>query len=244
MRNAAVIAVREFCGYFATPLAYVFLAVFLAANGAFGFFLGGFFDRGRADLSPFFNFHPWLFLLLIPAVSMRLWAEERKTGTIEFLMTLPVSTLEAVVGKFAAAWAFTALALALTAPMWFSVHALGAPDDGVVAASYLASFLTAGAFLAIGCCLSAAARNQVTAFILTAAAAFIFTMSGSDLVLSALRPWAPDWAVETVRAMGVLGHYERMLKGLIDVRSLIYFISLTVVWLAAAVLVVDMKKAD
>jgi len=244
MANILIIAERELRGYFATPLAYVFLVIFLVANGAFGFFLGGFFDNGQANLTPFFSFHPWLYLLLIPAISMRLWAEERKSGTIELLMTLPISTIEAVLGKFFAAWLFAGVALVLTAPMWLTVNYLGDPDNGVILAGYVASFLTAGAFLAIGGCLSAATRNQVIAFILTAAVAFLFTMGGSELVLSTVQPWAPTWVVEAVRAFGVLEHYERMMKGVIDLRSLVYFTSLIVVWLMASAVVIGVKKAD
>lgn len=244
MRNIVIIAGRELRGYFATPLAYVFLVIFLAASGAFAFFLGDFFGRGRADLSAFFTFHPWLFLILIPAVSMRLWAEERKSGTIELLMTLPISVGEAVLGKFFAAWLFTAVALALTAPMWITVSVLGDPDHGMIIAGYGASLLTAGAFLAIGSCLSALTRNQVIAFVLTAAVAFVFTMSGSEIVLAAVQSWAPDWAVEAVRNFGVLGHFERMMRGVIEAESLVYFASMIVVWLIAATVVVDAGKAD
>jgi ABC-2 type transport system permease protein len=175
---------------------------------------------------------------------MRLWAEERKTGTIELLMTLPISVVEAVLGKFLAAWAFVAAALALTAPMWVTVAYLGDPDHGAVGAGYLASFLSAGAVLAIGSCLSAATRNQVVAFILTAAVGFLFTMSGSEIVLSAVQPWAPDWLVETVRGVSILGHFERMMRGVIEVSALIYFASMIVIWLTAAVVVVDAGKAE
>ena len=173
--------------YFATPVAYVFIVIFLLLAGSFTFFLGGFYERGQADLSPFFSFHPWLYLFLVPALSMRLWAEERKSGSVELLMTLPVTLLQAVLGKFLAAWAFTGIALALTFPMWLSVNYLGDPDNGAILAAYLGSLLMAGAFLAIGACISATTRNQVVAFILTVVVCFGFLLSGFPLVLELFR---------------------------------------------------------
>ena len=151
---------RELAGYFATPVAYVFIVVFLFLTGIFTFYMGSFFERGQADLQPFFSFHPWLYLFLIPAVSMRLWAEERKSGTIELLMTLPISVTQAVIGKFLAAWAFAAVALLLTFPIWITVNYLGEPDNGTILAGYLGSLLMAGSYLAIGSCISAVTRNQ------------------------------------------------------------------------------------
>ncbi|MBI2978402.1 MAG: ABC transporter permease, partial [Rhodospirillales bacterium] len=198
MRNIAVIAKREIASYFATPLAYIFIVIFLALTGAFAFYVGGFFIREQADLEPFFVYHPWLYLMLIPAVAMRLWAEERKTGTIEVLMTLPVTTTEAVLGKYLAAWAFAGIALALTFPMWITVNVLGDPDNGVITASYIGSFLMAGAFLAIGSCISSLTKNQVIAFIVAATVCFLFTLSGLELVLNFSRAWAPELLVRTV----------------------------------------------
>src|SRR5579885_2886112 len=179
MRSTWVIFRRELASYFATPLAYVFIVIFLALAGALAFFLGNFFDRGQADLQSFFAFHPWLYLILIPAIAMRLWAEERKTGTIELFLTLPISITEAVLGKFLAAWAFTGIALVLTFPIWITVNVLGNPDNGVIFASYIGSFLMAGGYLAIGSCISAATKSQVIAFVVAAALCFIFTVSGS-----------------------------------------------------------------
>src|SRR5690606_27349967 len=161
---------------FATPLAFVFIVIFLLLAGVFAFYLGGFYERGQADLAPFFTYHPWLYLFLIPALSMRLWAEERKSGSIELLMTLPVTVWQAVVGKFLAAWAFTTVALALTFPVWITVNYLGDPDNGVILAGYLGSLLMAGGFLAIGSCISAANRNQVVAFIITVVICFLFLL--------------------------------------------------------------------
>jgi ABC-2 type transport system permease protein len=243
MRNISIIAKRELKGYFATPVAYVFIVIFLAMTGAFTFFIGNFFDRGRADLDAFFQFHPWLYLLLIPAISMRLWAEERKSGTIELLMTLPVTTTSAVLGKFLAAWAFAAIALLLTFPMWITVNVLGNPDNGVIVASYIGSWLMAGAFLAIGSCVSAITKNQVIAFIIAATVCFLFTMSGLELVLNFFRLWAPDLLVETIASMSFLTHFRAVMNGVIDIRDLIFFTSLITFWLFANVVIVDLKKS-
>ena len=178
MRNVGVIMRRELGSYFATPLAYVFILIFLVLANAFTFYLGGFFERGQADLAPFFNFHPWLYLFLIPALAMRLWAEERKTGSIELLLTQPITLWEAVLGKFIAAWIFAALALALTFPIWITVNYLGTPDNGAILAGYVGSLLLAGGFLAIGSCMSALTRNQVIAFILGVVVCFVFLLAG------------------------------------------------------------------
>jgi ABC-2 type transport system permease protein len=242
MRSVAVVARRELSGYFATPVAYVFIVIFLALSAALTFYVGGFFERRQASLETFFTFHPWLYLFLIPAVAMRLWAEERKTGTIELLMTMPISTTAAVLGKFIAAWAFVALALALTAPMWVTVNVLGEPDNGVVLASYLGSLLMAGAFLAIGSCMSAVTRNQVIAFILGATVCFLFTMSGVELVLEGARAVAPDFLVETVAGLSFLSHFSAITKGVIDGRDIVFFVSMIVFWLFATVVVVDVNR--
>lgn len=244
MRNIMVIAKRELGSYFGTPLAYVFIVIFLALTGALTFYLGGFLYTGQADLHPFFVYHPWLYLLLVPAVAMRLWAEERKTGTIENLMTLPVSTYEAVLGKFLAAWVFCGIALALTFPIWITVNVLGDPDNGVVVASYFGSFLMAGAFLAIGSCMSATTKNQVIAFVIAATACFLFTMSGLDLVLNFFRGWAPDWLVDTIASLSFLTHFNAVTQGLIQARDLIFFVSLIAFWLFANVVIVDLKRAS
>src|SRR5919198_4059386 len=181
MRNVYFIFKRELAGYFATPVAYVFLVIFLALSGAFTFFVGNFFERGQADLQSFFTFHPWLYIVLIPALAMRLWAEERRSGTIELFLTLPIRMTEAVLGKFLAAWCFAGIALALTFPFWVTVNFLGRPDNGVILASYIGSWLMAGAMLAVGGCISAMTKNQVIAFVVTAAVVFVFTVAGSPI---------------------------------------------------------------
>ncbi|MCC5860463.1 MAG: ABC transporter permease subunit [Gammaproteobacteria bacterium] len=244
MSAMTVVLRRELAGYFATPVAYVFLVIFLVLSATFAFYLGGFFERAQADLAAFFSFHPWLYLFLVPALSMRLWAEERKSGTIELLMTLPVTLWQAVLGKFLAAWAFTALALALTFPMWLTVNYLGEPDNGAILTAYLGSLLMAGGFLAIGACISAATRNQIIAFILTVVACFGFLLAGFPLVLDLFAGWAPDALVEAVAALSFLTHYNALSRGVIEVRDLVFFALVIGVFLYANTIVLDMKKAS
>src|SRR5690242_16869929 len=191
MRNVLTIFRRELAAYFATPLAYVFIVIFLVMAGILTFFVGNFFERGQADLQPVFTFHPWLYVVLIPALSMRLWAEERRSGTIELFLTLPISMTQAVLGKFLASWAFAGIALALTFPFWITVNYLGNPDNGVILASYIGSFLMAGGYLAIGACISAATSNQVIAFIVSVVVCFLFTVSGAPIVIDFFQAWAP-----------------------------------------------------
>ncbi len=243
MTNGWIIFRRELAAYFITPMAFVFITIFVALTGSFTFYIGRFFDRGQATLEAFFSFHPWLYLILIPAISMRLWADERKTGSIEQLLTLPITTLEAVVGKFFAAWFFTGVALFLTFPLWLTVIYLGDPDNGVIAISYLGSFLMAGSFLAIGSCMSALTRNQVIAFILASTVCFVFTMSGIDLVLDFFRVWAPDFIVRAMAASSFLVRFESLMRGVLNLSDIVFFVSLTTLWLFGTVVAVDMKKA-
>jgi|TARA_Y100000310_G_scaffold100587_1_gene98433 ABC-2 type transport system permease protein len=244
MHNIGVIFRRELASYFSTPLAYVFIVIFLALAGTFTFYIGSFFARGQADLESFFYFHPWLYLFLIPAVAMRLWAEERKTGTIELLMTLPVTVAQAVIGKFLAAWFFIFIALGLTFPIWITVNYLGNPDNGVIFASYFGSLLMAGAFLAIGSCVSGATKNQVIAFIMAAAVSFLFLMSGLDLVVDFFRGWLPGFLVDAIASMSFLNHFTAITRGVIDLRDLIFFGSLIALSLFVNVMLIDLKKAE
>ena len=234
---------RELGSYFATPVAYVFIVIFLLLAGAFTFYLGNFYERGQADLTPFFTFHPWLYLFLIPAISMRLWAEERKSGSIELLLTLPVTMVQAVVAKFLAAWMFAGIALLLTFPIWISVNYLGSPDNGVILAAYLGSFLMAGGFLAIGTCISAMTRNQVIAFIITVTVCFIFLLAGFPLVLDFFRGWLPQWLVDVVASLSFMSNFEAISKGVLDLRNVLYFILVILFWLYASAVVIDAKKA-
>ncbi len=244
MSHVATITKRELAGYFATPVAYVFILIFLLLASAFTFYLGGFYERGQADLAPFFNFHPWLYLFLIPAISMRLWAEERKSGSVELLLTQPVTLWQAVLGKFFAAWAFTALALALTFPVWITVNYLGSPDNGVILAAYIGSLLMAGAFLAIGSCMSALTRNQVVAFILAVVVCFAFLLAGFPLVLDAFRAWAPQPLIDAIASLSFLTHFESIAKGVLDARDLLYFALTMAFFLIATAIVLDVRKSE
>ena len=244
MHHTVTIAKRELAGYFATPVAYVFILIFLLLASAFTFYLGGFYERGQADLAPFFNFHPWLYLFLIPAISMRLWAEERKSGSVELLLTQPVTLWQAVLGKFFAAWAFTALALALTFPIWITVNYLGSPDNGVIFAAYIGSLLMAGGFLAIGSCMSALTRNQVVAFILAVVVCFAFLLAGFPLVLDAFRAWAPQVLIDAIASLSFLTHFESISKGVLDVRDLLYFALTMAFFLIATAIILDVRKAE
>jgi ABC-2 type transport system permease protein len=242
MRNILAIFKRELEAYFATPVAYVFIVIFLFLNGIFTFYLGDFYERNQADLEPFFQFHPWLYLFLIPAISMRLWAEERKTGTVELLMTLPVSLAQAVLGKFLAAWCFTAIALALTFPIWITVNYLGDPDNTVILAGYLGSLLMAGGFLAIGSCISALTKNQVIAFVVSVVICFAFILSGFPIVLDFFRAWAPQALIEAISSFSFLTHFYSIRRGVIDLRDVIYFATLMAFWLYANTVVIEAKK--
>jgi ABC-2 type transport system permease protein len=242
MRYVSAVFKREFAAYFATPLAYVFIVIFLFAMGSFTFYIGHFYDNGVADLSVFFGFHPWLYLFLVPAISMRLWAEERRTGTMELLLTLPLPLWATVVGKFLAAWAFTGVALALTFPIWLTVNFLGNPDNGVIVAGYFGSFLMAGAYLSIGACLSSATNNQVIAFVVSVSVCFLFTISGAPLVLDFFHAWAPLALVNAISSFSFLSHFTAISTGVIDLRDMIFFLSLIALFLSANVVLVDLKK--
>jgi ABC-2 type transport system permease protein len=242
MSNFGIVMRRELASYFATPVAYVFIVIFLVLAGAFTFYMGNLYERGQADLTPFFTFHPWLYLFLIPAISMRLWAEERKSGSIELLMTQPISLWDAVLGKFLAAWLFAGLALALTFPIWITVAYLGEPDNGAILAAYIGSFLMAGGFLAVGSCMSALTRNQVIAFILAVVTCFVLLLAGFPLVLDWFR-WLPQPVVSAIAALSFLTHFESISKGVIDLRDLLYFGMLIGFFLIATSITLDVRKA-
>jgi len=244
MKNTLILFKRELRGYFSTPVAYVFIVVFLILTGWMTFYLGGFYEQERADLQGFFNFHPWLYLFLVPAISMRLWAEERKTGTIELLMTLPITMWQTVLGKFLAAWAFTAIALALTFPLWITVNYLGDPDNGVVLASYVGSLLMAGAYLAIGAAVSAVTKNQVIAFVVSLVLCLVFILAGFPMVLDFVSGWTPEPVVDAVRSFSFLTHFNSIMKGVIDARDFMFFGSLILLCLFANAVLLDLKKAD
>lgn len=242
--NVRHIMVRELQSYFATPLAYVFLVIFLVLIGVFTFYVGQFYQRGQADLQAFFGFHPWLYLFLVPAIAMRSWAEERKSGTIELLLTLPISMGQAVLAKFLAAWIFVALALVLTFPMWITVNYLGDPDNGAILAGYLGSWLMAGGYLAIGICISAATRSQVIAFIISFVVCMLFTLSGFPMIIELVRGWLPGPLVEGVATLSFLTHFQAISRGVLDLSDLAYFTIQIAFWLYASAVVIELKKAD
>ena len=244
LNKTYIILDRELKGYFRTPLASIFLLVFLALSSGMTFYLGRFFERDQADLTAFFSWHPWLFLVLMPAIGMRLWAEERRTGTIELLITLPVTNTQLVVGKFLASWIFTLIALILTMPIWITVNYLGDPDNHVILISYVGSWLMAGAFLALTSCLSALTKNQVIAFIVSSISGFVLIMAGFNLVLSAVRSWSPNWITETISSMSFLSHFSRIQMGVFDLSTLVFFVSMIILCLWINVQLVQVKKAD
>lgn len=244
MNTLFAIFKREFTSYFVTPVAYVFIVIFLFMTGIFTFYLGAFYETNQADLQPFFRFHPWLYLFLIPAISMRMWSDERKSGSIELLMTLPVSITDAVVGKYLAAWCFTAIALLLTFPMWLTVNYLGDPDNTVILASYIGSLIMAGGFLAIGSCISAFTKSQVIAFVISVVISFMFILSGFPMVLDVFQGWAPQALIDAIASFSFLTHFNSITKGVIDIRDIIYFAALIAFWLYINVVVIETKKAS
>ncbi|WP_133471017.1 ABC transporter permease subunit [Paraglaciecola marina] len=244
MSNVGILFKREFSSFFASPVAYVFIGIFLVLSAVFTFFVGGFYERGQADLLPFFNFHPWLYLFLVPAIAMRSWSEERKTGTIELLMTLPISISQAMIAKYLAAWAVLGLSLLLTFPLWLTVNYLGEPDNGIILAAYIGSWFMAGGFLAIGLCMSALTKNQVIAFILAVVVCFVFVVSGTNIVLDAFKSWAPIAVIDVIASFSFLSHFEAMAKGVIALADIVYFLLVTFIWLYAGMLLIEQKKAD
>lgn len=241
--GAWVVARRELQSYLATPLAYVFTVIFLVLNGVFTFFVGLWYERGQADLRVFFEFHPWLYLFLVSAIAMRLWSEERKSGTMELLLTLPLSLAQAVVGKFLAAWAMIGIALVLTFPVWLTANYLGDPDNGVIVASYLGSWLMAGSLLAVGSAISAATSNQVIAFIGTSVVGFLLVIIGVGPVVEAFRDVVPAGVIDALAGLSLIEHFQAIAKGVIDLRDVLYFLTLIVAGLMATAIITDIKKA-
>ncbi|RAO77571.1 ABC transporter permease subunit [Dyella jiangningensis] len=242
MSPVAAVMRRELRSYFVTPVAYVFLVIFLVMSGILTFYAGDFYERRQADLQPFFVMHPWLYLVLVPAVSMRMWAEEAKGGTLELLLSLPLTLGQAMLGKFIAAWLFIGLALFLTFPIWLTVNYLGSPDNGVILASYIGSWLMAGAFLAIGACLSAVTQSQVVAFVLTLVVCFLLILVGQPQVMEFFQGALPRKLVNGLAHLSMLRHFEAIARGVLDLRDLLYFVLSMAAWLTAGVLVLDLKR--
>lgn len=238
LNTVRAIYLRELAAYFLTPLAYVFMTIFLIALGAFTFEIGRFFETNQADLSPFFLFHSWLYLVFLPAIAMRLWADEARGGTLELLLTLPAPTWSLVLGKFLAAWTVAGAALLLTLPMWISVNWLGAPDNAAIALGYLMSFLMAGSYLAIACAMSAAAGNQVVAFVLSVAVGFLFTAAGLPIVGNALGPVMADM----LASFSLLTHFEAAQRGVLELRSLVFYLGFIGLWLTLNAVWVSGRK--
>ena len=228
IRNIKTIAKRELAGYFSSPVAFVFIVIFLLLSGFFTFMVAGFFQRAEANLMPFFTWHPWLYLFLVPAVGMRMWSDERRLGTIELLLTMPITPWQAIMGKFLASWAVLALALALTFPVVWTVNYLGSPDNGVILAGYIGSLLMAGAYLAISAMTSAMTRNQVVSFIVAVVLSLFLILCGWPPVTDMLVQWAKPWFVDAVAAFSVMTHFESIQKGVIDSRDILYFLSVIV----------------
>lgn len=235
---------REFYGYFRSPVAYVFLVIFLIASTGSAFFLGQLFESNQSSLDPLFLFLPWLYLVLVPAVGMRLWAEERRTGTVELLFTLPLTIEECVAAKFLAGWAFLGIALFLTFPLYLSIAYLGDPDHGVVFAGYLGSFLMAGSYLAITCWTSSMTKSQVISFILSSLACFILVLLGWGVFSNILASYFPASVIDFVANLGFVSHFQQISRGVIDFRDVIYFASVMIGALALTVLTLNHKKAS
>lgn len=235
---------REFLGYFRSPVAYVFIVIFLLASVGCTFFIGNLYESNQASLDPFFAYLPWLFLIFVPAVGMRLWAEERRSGTIELLFTLPVTMTEAVLAKFLAGWAFLAVALALTFPLWITVNYLGSPDNGVIFAGYLGCLLMAGAYLSVSCFTSALSKNQVIGFILGVVICFVLVLLGWGVFTDMLAGFLPATVIDVISSLGFVTHFQSISRGLLDSRDLIYFVSAIAVGLSLNTLILNARKAS
>ncbi|MBX3429173.1 MAG: ABC transporter permease subunit [Hyphomonadaceae bacterium] len=242
LASMAAVYRRELLAYVTTPTAYVFVAVFLFSIGLFTFQIGGFFEARRADLTPFFAFHPWIFMVFLPAVSMRLWAEESRSGAIELLMTLPAPTWSLVLGKFLAAWSIAGAALLLTAPLWVTVNLLGSPDNAAIFTAYLASFLMAGAYIAIGSVMSALTQAQIVAFVLAVLVSFLLTALGLPLVLDFFSGIVNGAVAEGIARFSILHHFDAAQRGVVEFRSVFYFVSLIALCLSFTALAVDARR--
>ena len=233
---------RELASYLGTPAAYVFVAAFLAGSSLFAFQIGGLFEAGRADLQIFFQFHPWLYLIFMPALAMRAWAEEVRAGTVETLLAIPAPTLSLVLGKFVAAWTVAGIALILSFPLWIALSWLGPVDHGATAATYFGSFLMAGAYLSVGTALSAATSNQVVAFVLGVVVAFGFTAAGLPIVSDTVSGLLGQGVGKALALVSILDQFEGLNRGVIEARAVVFFLSFIAAWLAVTTLLIDAKR--
>lgn len=233
---------RELLSYLTTPTAYVFVAVFLFAIGLFTFQVGGLFEARRADLAPFFAFHPWIFMVFLPAIAMRMWAEETRSGALELLLTLPAPTWSLVLGKYLAAWTVAAAALLMTIPLWITVNVLGSPDNAAIFTAYLASLLMAGAYIAIGSVMSALTPAQIVAFVLAVLVSFLVTVLGLPLVLDFFSGVVGGAVAEAIARFSILHHFDAAQRGVVEFRSVFYFASLIALCLSFTVLAVDARR--
>jgi len=243
MHKIITVMRREWLAYFYTPIAALYLIIFLVLSISLTFYVGGFYEREIADLEPFFQFHPWIYLFLVPAIGMRLWSEEYRSGSAELLLTLPLSTWEVVLGKYLAALGVIGLGLALSFPIWITVNVLGEPDNGVILGGYLGSWLMAGAFLAISAAASAATANQVVAFIASSSICFALLMAGMPLVLDPLGQVLPQSMVDAISQTSFLIHYSAMARGILDAKSLLYFAGLIILVLLSNWALIEFRKA-
>lgn len=244
IRNTKGIIKRELAGYFGSPVAYVFIVIFLILSGFFTFYVSRFYELGQADLRAFFEWHPWIFLFLVPAVGMRLWADERRTGTIELILTLPITLTEVILGKFMAAWLFIGMALFLTFPLVITVSYLGDPDLGAVFCAYLGSFLLAGAYLSVGSMTSSLTRNQVVSFILSVIICLFLVLAGWPPVTEILSGWSPLWLVDVISGFSFMSHFASMERGVLDLRDLLYYISVIFFMLFSNGVILQNRRAS
>lgn len=242
VNNVKAIMKRELTGYFGSALAYVFIVIFLLLSGFFTFYISKFFEVGQADLRGFFQWHPWIFIILIPAVAMRLWSEERRMQTIELILTFPVTVWEVIIGKFLAAWIFIGVALALTFPIVITVSYLGNPDMGTIFCAYMGSFLMAGAFLSVGIMTSALTRSQVISFVLAVAACLVFILAGYPPITEMLPGWTPGWFMSIVNEMSFLTHFISIERGILDLRDLVYYSSVIFFMLFANGIIIQNRR--
>lgn len=242
INNIKIIATKELMSFFSTPIAYIFLIAYVTLSNAFAFYIGNFFERGTASLQAFFNFQPWIFLLFISAITMKMWSEEKKSGTVELLLTMPFHDIEIVLGKFFGALIFVTIGIIFTFPMWISVNILGEPDNMVIISSYIGSILLASVFIAIGLCVSSLSKNQIVSFILSMMIFFVYLLSGTNVVLDFFYQSLPILA-EFISAMSISYHFNFFTQGSIEIKSIGFFILSLAFWISINFFIIKYKRA-